>query len=112
MAAEVNKTSTGQLCSAVKIITRTTQSNAKLAKEQATGVGLVSVIYKALRDHADVTTKQLEQGSSELLKLHRMIDSLRIRTDGVLQARLASSEAHRRTTAATVICSQPLAPGY
>ena len=59
-----------RLCSTAKIIIRTTQSDAELAKEQATGVGPVSVIYRALRDHVEVTTEQLEQGSFELRKLH------------------------------------------
>ena len=52
-------------------------------------MGPVSVIYRALRDHVEVTTEQLEQGSFELRKLHWMLDSLRITTDGVLEARLA-----------------------
>ena len=88
-AAKVVDDRIDRLCSIAKIITRTTQSDAELAKEQATGVGPVSVIYRALRDHVEVTTEQLEQGSFELRKLHWMLDSLRITTDGVLEARLA-----------------------
>ena len=103
-AAEVVDDNIDRLCSTAKIITRTTQSDAELAKEQATGVGPVSVIYKALRDHVEVTTEQLEQGSFELRKLHRMIDSLRINTDGVLEARLALQDKPRWCA----ICPLPL----
>ena len=94
-ANEVVDDDLDQLCSTAKIITRTTQADAELAKEQATGVGPVSVIYQALRDHVEVTTDQLEQGSFELRKLHRMMDSLRINTDGVLEARLALQDKPR-----------------
>ena len=94
-ANEVVDDDLDQLCSAAKIITRTTQSDAELAKEQATGVGPVSVIYQALRDHIEVTAEQLEQGSFELRKLHRMMDSLKINADGVLEARLALQDKPR-----------------
>ena len=77
-AAEINQISIDQLCSAAKIMIRTIQSDAELAREPTTGVGLVSVIYKALRDNVEGTTEHLEQGSSKLRKLHRMIGSLRI----------------------------------
>ena len=94
-AAEVADDSLDPLCITAKIITRTTQSDAELAKEQATGVGPDSVIYKALRDHVEVTTEQLEQGSFELRKVHRMLDSLRINTDGVFKARLVLQKKPR-----------------
>ena len=84
-----------QLCSTAKIITRTNRADAELANEQATGVGPVSIIYRALRDHVEVTADQLEQGSFELRKLHRMMDSLRINADGVLEARLALQDRPR-----------------
>ena len=71
---------------AAKIVTRTVRSDAELAKEQANGVGPVSIIYQALEEQVAVTTEQLEQGSSELRRLHRMMRSLRIRKDGVLEA--------------------------
>ena len=70
-------------------MTRTIQSNIELAREQATKVGPVSTIYRALRDHIEVTAEQLEWNSLQLRKLHKMMDSLRIRADGVLEARLA-----------------------
>ena len=60
----------------------------ELAREQATGAGPVSIIYRALRDHIEVTAEQLEWNSLQLRKLHKMMDSLRIRADGVLEARL------------------------
>lgn len=74
-AVEVDDTGEGRLCSAATIVTRITQSDAKLAREEATGVGPISVICRALRDHVEVTTGQLEQGSFELQNLHRMLDS-------------------------------------
>ena len=76
------------LCRAVKIVTRTAQSDIELAREQATGVGSVSIVYRALRNHIEVTAEQLEWNSLELRKLHKMMDSLRIWADGVLEARL------------------------
>ena len=85
-AIEVNDTIENRLCSAAKITTRTTQSD---AREQATGVGHVSVIYRAIREHVEVTAEQLAQDSVELRKLHRMLDTLQIRTDDVLETRLA-----------------------
>ena len=63
--------------------------DAEIAREQATEVGPISVMYRALRDYVEVTTEQLELSSFELRKRHRMLDSLPIRTDGVLEARLA-----------------------
>ena len=45
MAAEVDDSSEDLLCRTAKIVTRTTQSDAKAAREQATGVGPVSFIY-------------------------------------------------------------------
>ena len=47
-ATKVVDISEDRLCSAAKIITQTTQSYAKLAKEQATGVGPISVIYRTM----------------------------------------------------------------
>ena len=70
-------------------MTRTAQSDMELARAQSTGVGPVSIIYRALRDHIEVTAEQLEWNSLELRKLHKIMDSLRIRADGVLEARLA-----------------------
>ena len=66
VAAERDFTDMEQLCSTAKILTRTTQSDTELAKEQATGVGPVSVIYKALQDQVEVTPEQLEQGCTKL----------------------------------------------
>ena len=94
-ANEVADDNLDQLCSTAKIVTRTNQADAELAKEQATGVGPVSIIYQALRDHVEVATDQLEQGSFELRKLHRMMGSLRINADGVLEARLALQDRPR-----------------
>ena len=60
------------LCRAAKIVTRTAQSDIELAREQATGVGPVSIIYRAQRDHIEVTSEQLEWNTLELRKLHKM----------------------------------------
>ena len=46
-------------------------------------------MYQALQNGVDITDEQLETGSAELKKLHRIRDSLRVRTDGVLEARVA-----------------------
>ena len=73
----------------------TTQSDTELAKEKATGVGPMLVIYKALRDHIEVAPEQLEQGCTKLRKLHKMMDSLRILADGVLEARVAPQSKPR-----------------
>ena len=63
------------LCRAAKIVTRTAQSDIELAREQATGVGPVSIIYRAQRDHIEVTSEQLEWNSLELRKLHKIMNS-------------------------------------
>ena len=55
----------------------------------------MSVIYKALRDHVEVTLEQFEQGCTELKKLYKIMDSLRIRADGVLEARVAPQNKPR-----------------
>ena len=72
-----------------KIVTRTTKSDAELAQEQASGAGPVAVIYQALQNGVEITDEQLESGSAELKKLHKIRDSLRVRPDGVLEARVA-----------------------
>ena len=95
VAAERDSTDIEQLCSTAKILTRTTQSDTELAKEQATGVGLASVIYKALRDQVEVTPEQLEQGCTKLRKLYWIKDSWRIRANGVLEARVAPQNKPR-----------------
>ena len=82
-------TRTDILLTTAKIVTRTTQADAELAKEQAAGMGPVAVIYQALLNDREVTEEQLELGSAELRRLHRQRDSLRLRTDGVLEARVA-----------------------
>ena len=74
---------------AAKIVTVTTWSDTELAKEQASGKGLVAVMYKALQDRIEVMAEQLESGSAKLRRLHRMRDSLRLRPDGVLETRVA-----------------------
>ena len=76
-------------CRTAKIVTQTAPSDAELAKEQANGVGPVSIIYQALKEQVAVTTEQLEQGSGKLRRLHRMMGSLRIRKDGVFDGRIA-----------------------
>ena len=80
---------TDTLLTTAKIVTRTTQADAELAKEQAAGMGPVAVIYQALLNDKEVTEEQLELGSAELRRLHQQRDSLRLRTDGVLEARVA-----------------------
>ena len=89
VATEVEDPDSDPQYRAAKIVTRTAQSDAELAKEQANGVGPVSIIYQALEEQVAVTTEQLEQGSSELRRLHRIMGSLRIRKDGVLEAQIA-----------------------
>ena len=89
MVVEVEDPDSDPQYRAAKIVTRTAQSDAELAKEQANGVGPVSTIYQAIEGQVAVTAEQLEQGSGELRRLHRMMGSLRIRKDGVLEARTA-----------------------
>ena len=60
MAAQRNDSSEDLLCRAAKIVTRTAQSDIELAREQATEVGPVSIIYRAQRDHIEVTAEKLE----------------------------------------------------
>ena len=70
-------------------VTRTTQTDAELAKEQAAGKGHVAVIYQAFLNSVEVAEEQLEMRSVELRRLHRQKHSLCLWTDGVLEARVA-----------------------
>ena len=72
VAARGDDSSEDLLCRAAKIVTRTAQSDIELAREQATGVGAVSIIYRVLRNHIEVTSEQLEWNTLELRKLHKM----------------------------------------
>ena len=88
-AEESGRTKEHLLTEINKIMTRTAGSDTELAKEQASGTGPVAIIYKALQDEVEVTSEQLDSGSAELKRLNKMRGSLRLRPDGVLEARVA-----------------------
>ncbi|XP_067945573.1 uncharacterized protein [Watersipora subatra] len=67
----------------------------KLARTQATGQRPVAIMYYTIATEEKVPAEHLEVGSRELDILHHMRGSLRIRQDGVLEARVAP-QGHAR----------------
>ncbi|XP_067937159.1 uncharacterized protein [Watersipora subatra] len=65
------------------------QQTTQLARPQSEGNSVLAIMYRALESHTEVPSKQLELGSQELRVLHSRRESLRIRQDGVMEARVA-----------------------
>lgn len=59
----------------------------------------MALIYRVIRDNLELSEAQIGMGSTELKKLHKARGSLRIRTDGLMEIRMA---CHNRVRWCTV----------
>lgn len=64
-------------------------SSTELTTEQARGTDTVAVIYQHLQDQVDLNREKLDLGNMEIRKLSAQRNFQRIRTNEVMEIRLA-----------------------
>ena len=72
---------------AVVLTARTSKTTDLVTAQQLAGTA-VAQIYKAVQQQTELVEADVQRGSTELRILHRMFSSLRLRPDGVLEARI------------------------